>query len=57
MTQFRTDKMYRISGVDMGMLLVADTREDISEVLERIIARGPIDNEAAYSMTVSCKKR
>ena len=53
MTKFRTDKMYRISGIDLGMLIVAETKEDVNEVIERCIARGPIDGEVAYKMIVS----
>ena len=52
MTQFRTDKMYRISGVDLGMLIIAESKEDVQEVIERCIARGPIEGEMAYRMTV-----
>ncbi len=42
MTEFRTDKNYMITGTDLGMLLVADTTDDVSEVIERVIKRGPL---------------
>lgn len=41
--EFRVDKNYMIKGVDLGMLLVAETTEEIREVVERIITRGPIE--------------
>lgn len=47
-----TDKDYLIKGVDLGMLLVADTVEDVKEVVERCIARGPLRSE---SICETCK--
>lgn len=37
--KYELNKMYKISGVDIGMLLAAESTEEIKEIVERCIAR------------------
>jgi hypothetical protein len=55
--EFKVDRIYMITGTDLGMLTVVETGKDIEEVIERCVTRGPLEKNPDGTFTYTPKDK